>query len=113
VRATLTPRYGWLVLNGPLLGLSAQTLDGQVVGGRFPYAVTFYVEDPNGVQRTYSLSIRATFSFGPLQAGDTYFGVSEEGTWQAWFTVTDSLGSTGASNIATWEVTFYPVHENP
>ncbi len=113
ILASLNPRYGSLVLNGPDLGLPAQTLNGLVSNGAPPYAITLFVRRPDNTTMSYSLSSSGSFSFNSTNAGDSYFGVRQEGTWQAWFTLTDSLGRGGASNTATWQVVFYPIHGAP
>ena len=112
--ASLTAKYGALVLYGPKLGLPAQTLNGQINNGTAPYSVTLFVKDPDSNVVSYSPSlVGTTFSFGPGDAGDTYFGVAKLGLWHAWFTVTDSIGRNATSNTVAWEVVFYPVHELP
>jgi len=110
---SLTPQYGSLVLYGPKLGLPAQTLNGTISGGTPPFAVTLTVQRPDNTTSSYNLSSSGNFSFGPAQAGDTYFGTTQEGTWRAWFTVTDTGGRTATSNTVTWQVVFYPVHGVP
>jgi len=110
---SLTPQYGSLVLYGPKLGLPAQTLNGTISGGTQPYAVTLYVQAPDSTMASYNLSPSGNFSFGPAQAGDIYFGTTQEGTWRAWFTVTDSGGRSATSNTGSWVVVFYPVHGEP
>jgi hypothetical protein len=96
----------------PRLGLPAQTLNGAISGGTVPYAVTLHVQAPDNSTASFGLS-GGSFSFGPGEAGDVNFGVSQEGTWRAWFTVTDIGGRTATSNTATWQVVFYPIHGVP
>jgi hypothetical protein len=110
--ASLTPRYGSLLLMAPRLGLPAQTLNGAISGGIAPYAVTLHVQAPDNSTASFGLS-GGSFSFGPGEAGDANFGVSQEGTWRAWFTVTDTGGRIATSNTVTWQVVFYPVHGVP
>ncbi|MDI6770926.1 MAG: hypothetical protein QMD04_14805, partial [Anaerolineales bacterium] len=110
---SLTPQHGSLVLYGPKLGLPAQTLNGTINGGTAPYTVTLYVRRPDNTTASYNLSPAGNFSFGPAQAGDTYFGTTQEGTWRAWFTVTDSGARSATSNTVTWKVVWYPVHGVP
>lgn len=102
--SSLTPRYGALLLMAPRLGQPAQTLNGTISGGIPGHNVTLYVAPPGGAQVTYDLAPGGSFSFGPAEAGDLYFGVSQEGTWRAWFTVTDSGGRNATSNTVTWVV---------
>jgi len=110
---SLTPQHGSLVLYGPRLGLPAQTLNGTINGGTLPYTVTLTIQRPDGATSTYNLSPAGNFSFGPSQAGDTYFGTTQEGTWRAWFTVTDSGARSATSNTVMWVVVWYPVHGVP
>jgi len=111
--ASLFARYGSLVLMAPRLGLPAQTLNGSISGGTLPYAVTLYVQSPDNSTTGYNLSPGTSFSFGTSESGDAYFGVSQVGTWRAWFTVTDNSGHSATSNAVTWQVVFYPVHGAP
>ena len=90
-----------------------QTLDGTIAGGVVPYSGTLYVARPDGSQTSYSLSSGSSFTFGPVEAGNPNFGATQEGTWRAWVVVTDSASHHTTSNIATWTVSFYPVHGNP
>jgi len=111
--ANLTPRYGSLVLMAPKLGLPAQTLNGSISSGTAPYAVTLYIQSPDGHTTGYSLSPGASFSFGPSEAGDPNFGVAQVGTWRAWFTLADGGGRHSTSNAVAWQVVFYPIHGAP
>jgi hypothetical protein len=106
---TLTRDYAYLVCYGPLYwGLPAQTLHVAVNGGSPPHDATFSIVAPSGA---YSLlpytAGSSTFSYGPLQVGNPYFGVDETGTWQAWVVVEGIL-----SNVVTWETRCYRVHRS-
>jgi len=97
----------------PKLGLPAQTLNGSISSGTAPYAVTLYIQSPDGHTTGYSLSPGASFSFGPSEAGDPNFGVAQVGTWRAWFTLADGGGRHSTSNAVAWQVVFYPIHGAP
>jgi len=91
---------------GPSLGLDAQTLGVEISGGVPPYDVIVCVTSPSGATTDYFLVANdAAFSFDSGDAEDIYFGVSEEGTWEAQ-AVVDAI----PSNIAFWEVEWYPIH---
>jgi len=111
--ASLSARYGSLVLMAPRLGLPAQTMSGAISGGTLPYSVTLYVQSPDNSTTSYNLSPGTSFSFGTSESGDPYFGVTQEGTWRAWFSVADDGGHNAPSNTITWRVVFYPVHGAP
>ncbi len=113
ILASLSPRYGSLVLRGPDLGLPAQTLNGLISNGTSPYTVSLSVQRPDNIIFAYSLTSTGSFSFTPANAGDSYFGASLQGTWLAWFTLTDKGGRSATSNTASWQVVFYPVHGAP
>ena len=111
--AGLTPKYGSLALMAPKLFLPTQILNGTIGGGTLPYTVSLHVQSPDGAQTQYNLSPGTSFSFGAAESGDQYFGVSQKGTWRAWFTVRDQSGQAITSNTAIWNVAFYPVHGSP
>jgi hypothetical protein len=111
--AGLTARYSSLVLMAPKLSLPTQILNGTITGGSLPYSVTFHVARPDGSRLTYNLMPGATFRFGASESGDTNFGVSQQGPWRAWFTVSSSDGQNSTSNTVVWDVAFYPVHQTP
>jgi len=111
--ASLSARYGSLVLMAPRLGLPAQTLSGAISGGVLPYSVTLYVQSPDNNTTDYNLSPDTSFNFGTSESADPNFGVSQEGTWRAWFSLTDDGSRSATSNTITWQVVFYPVHGAP
>ncbi|MGB8212000.1 MAG: hypothetical protein WCE68_00445 [Anaerolineales bacterium] len=112
--AMLIPAHSSLVLMASTLHQPAQTLEGTIAGGTLPYTATLYVTRPDGTQLQYNLlSPGASFSFGPAESGDANFGTNQAGTWSARFTVKDGRGLSVSSNIAIWNVAFYPVHETP
>jgi hypothetical protein len=62
---------------------------------------------------TYVLGNASNFVVNANNTGDPYFGVDEEGEWMAWAESVDSLGWNAVSVPVTWEVSWYPVHEEP
>jgi hypothetical protein len=96
----------------PALGLPTQILDGTINGASLPYSVTLHVFRPDGREAIYNPGSGATFSFGASESGNANFGVSQEGTWRAFFTVS-SGGQNATSNTVIWDVSFYPVYEIP
>jgi hypothetical protein len=102
----LTARFPTLVLMGPDLGLDAQTLYVHVTGGTAPYNVMLYVTSPSGDTTAYPfIGSSDDMTFDPGAFGDAYFGVREEGIWNAQ-AVVDAV----PSNVVTWEVRWYPIH---
>jgi hypothetical protein len=110
--------YTALILNAPQFGLPAQTITGTVLGGLAPYQVTFYVKAPgqsDGEAAVYTKNVASAggFQLTPADTGVVNFGCDQEGIWEAWFVISDALGSTATSNRITWTVNFPRVHGIP
>ena len=105
--------YSALLFMAPELGQPTQILRGSVSGGTPPYAVSVRVQKPSGTTVTYVLGNASTFVVNANNTGDPYFGVDEEGEWTAWAESVDSLGWNAVSVPVTWDVSWYPVHEEP
>ncbi len=99
-------RYPYLLLDAPVLGLPAQTLNITVNGGVAPYTALIYVTQPDGTLLVWTqIASISTFTFGPTEASDTYFGVSQIGAWQAQVIVNGV-----SSNQVSWTTVWLPVH---
>jgi hypothetical protein len=106
ISVQLSAQYPRLVLYAPSIGLPAQTLQTKVSGLLPPYAPTFYVMAPDGTLLVLPhAASTSSFNFGPSEAGDMHFGVSQVGMWQAQVVVSGTL-----SNSVSWEVLWLPVH---
>ena len=102
----LSAQYPRLVLYAPSIGLPAQTLHTTISGLLPPYAAMFYVIRPDGTVLVFPHTATAgLFDFGPSEAGDMHFGVSQLGAWQAQVIVNGI-----PSNSVAWEVLWSPVH---
>ncbi len=90
----------------PVVGLPAQTLRLVVSGVLTPYLTVLSVIQPDGVVLTWPLtSVSSPISFGPNEAGDPYFGVTQTGLWRA-----QAIVNGIASNLVSWETRWFPVH---
>lgn len=96
----MTRDCAYLLCYAPLYwGLPAQTLHVSVDGGLPLYDGMFSVVTPSGGYLLLPYTAGgATFSYGPSQVGNLYFGVDETGIGQAWVVVERIV-----SNVVTWE----------
>lgn len=109
---TLDRDYPYLVLYAPDVGMPAQTLRGQLLGwGVANHTITVQVQSPDGAIHTYSAITDAggNFVIGAASTGDTYFGVSQTGTWAA-VAIYSPAGI--SSNTVNWLVDWKPGHLN-
>jgi hypothetical protein len=103
---TLSAQYPFLLLDAPVLDLPAQTLQITVSGLLPPYLSSIYVIAPDGTLMILThTSLNSPFTFGSIEAGDAYFGVSQIGTWQA-----EAVVNGVVSNSVTWQTVWLPVH---
>ena len=109
---SISALYTRLLLFAPNLGQPAQSLVGAVSGGEPPYAITVHVRAPSGTIKPFTRS-ESNWSVDPGSAGDDFFGTTEEGTWTAWATITDSVGRNYQTGSVTWDVSWHPVHGRP
>jgi hypothetical protein len=111
--------YSALILHAPQFGLPAQTITGSVRGGGGPpYRAEIHVKAPDQNDEdaaVYTVNVQpdGTFRWTPADAGVVEFGCDQEGIWEAWFVVFDSLNASATSNRISWTVNFPRVHGIP
>ncbi len=114
IRVSLNARYSALLLYAPDVGEPTQILTGDVSGGNGgPYSLTLSVRNPLGETEEFDFSVGSNFTFDAGEAGDSYFGTDEQGTWTAWLEASDGSGGNATSPSVTWDVSWYPVHGVP
>jgi hypothetical protein len=90
----------------------AQSLKGLVGGGVGGlYNIHIYVFREGHVEYDHTQSMFAgSFTVDAASTGNNYFGCNDQGSWWAWFEVTDASGKSQTSNTVQWYVGIPAVH---
>jgi hypothetical protein len=117
--ADLAEKYSRLLFRGPDFHKNAQTLYltvGGDLGGTYQVKLYLVARSDSG---SSSQDIDIATAAGIYMADAShplvipYFGVSQTGSWEAWFEVTGLSGRKALSNHVYWSVGFPEVHGVP